>query len=52
MSELNAIALARDFSQCDAATFGLAASAVQELIEQGYTPDDALMLCGIAGYND
>ena len=47
MSHLDAVALARGFSQCGNIT---ASTEVEDLLEQGYTPDEALMLAGIGGY--
>jgi len=49
MSEIQAIALARDFKQCDK-NYRKAAKTVESYIEQGYTPDEALMLAGFGGY--
>ena len=49
MPELEAVALARDFRKCDK-KFRNAAKVVQDLINEGYTPDEALMLSGFGGY--
>lgn len=49
MSEIQAIQLAKGFKQCDK-EFRNADKKVQDLINEGYTPDEALMLAGFGGY--
>ena len=49
MSEIQALALARDFKKCDK-SLRKAESTVQRYIEKGYTPDEALLLAGFGGY--
>lgn len=49
MSELQAVALAREFKKCDR-QYSNAAKTVEDLINEGYTPDEALMLSGFGGY--
>lgn len=47
---MQAMKLAREFARkCDNA-LQKAANAVEDLINEGYTPDDALMLAGFGGY--
>ena len=50
MSEIQAIKLARDFKQCDDRRYRRTAREVEDLINEGYTPEEALMLSGIDGY--
>ena len=50
MSEIQAVQLAQDFKQCDKKEFRNADRIVQDLINEGYTPDEALMLAGFGGY--
>lgn len=52
MSEVNAIELARGFQKIDRCNYKRAAKSVESLIEEGYTPEEALMLTGIGGYEN
>lgn len=49
MSDIKAIDLARDFRKCDK-KYEKAAKEVKQLIDEGYTPEEALMLAGFGGY--
>lgn len=51
MSEIQALKLARDFRNCDD-NYRKSEKLVQNYISEGYTPDEALMLAGISGYNN
>lgn len=50
MSELAALSLAREFKDIDR-SYSENSSRVEDLIAEGYSPDDALMLAGFGGYN-
>lgn len=50
MSEIQAVQLARGFKESDNNEFRNADKIVQDLINEGYTPDEALMLAGFGGY--
>lgn len=50
MSESSVIALAKGFKKVDRHEYRNADRKVKELLEQGYTPEEALKLAGIAGY--
>lgn len=49
MCETDAISLARAFKKIDP-SYKKADRNVQDLINEGYTPDEALMLAGFGGY--
>jgi hypothetical protein len=52
MSEAKAIALAREFHKLDASHYYKTGKAVEKLISEGYTPEEALMLNGYGGYDN
>ena len=53
MSEIQASALARDFKKMvDAKLYRNAERTVNDLLNEGYTPEEALMLAGIGGYEN
>ena len=49
MSEQKALSIAYGFGSMDD-TYGTVGSQVEDLINQGYTPEEALNLSGIGGY--
>lgn len=50
MSEIQAIALAQGFQTIDNVMYNNSAKTVEDYINEGYTPDDALILAGFGGY--
>ena len=50
MSDIQAIALAQGFQTIDNQVYSNSAKTVEDFINEGYTPDEALMLAGFGGY--
>lgn len=51
MADYEAITLAKNFRKIDS-SYKKTEKQVRQFLEDGYTPEEALMLSGIGGYND
>lgn len=52
MSYAEANTIVKGFNEIDNVAYSGNVSSFEELIEQGYSPNDALMLSGFGGYDD